>query len=66
MKHKAMLQEKVQTLFATIEAAEKCEEQEQVGQDLAELSEAPTLTSEKLEAAVQQLEAKLPGRRKSL
>jgi len=39
--------------------AEKQEEHEQAGQDLSELGEASSLTSEKLEAAVQQLEAKL-------
>ncbi|WP_338552557.1 IS1182 family transposase [Paenibacillus sp. KS-LC4] len=59
VKHKAKLQEKVRTLFATIEAAEKQEELEQAGEDLTELGEASALTSEKLEAAVQQLEAKL-------
>ncbi len=59
VKQKAKLQEKVQTLFAAIEEAEKQEEHEQAGQDLAELGEASSLTSEKLEAAVQQLEAKL-------
>jgi len=59
VKQKAKLQEKVRTLFTTIEEAEKQEEQEQVGQDLAELGEASSLTSEKLEAAVQQLEARL-------
>lgn len=59
VKQMAKLQEKVRTLFTTIEVAEKQEEQEQAGQDLPELGEASTLTSEKLEAAVQQLEAKL-------
>ncbi|TMV47054.1 IS1182 family transposase [Paenibacillus mesophilus] len=59
VKQKAKLQEKVRTLFTTIEVAEKQEEHEQAGQDLPELGEASTLTSEKLEAAVQQLEAKL-------
>jgi hypothetical protein len=59
VKQKAKLQEKVQTLFATIEAVEKQEENEQAGQDLAELGEASVVTSEKLEAAVQQLETKL-------
>jgi transposase len=53
-----------QTLFTTIEATEKQEENEQAGQDLAELGEASALTSEKLEAAVQQLEAKLQSRPK--
>ncbi len=64
MKQKAKLQEKVKTLFATIEAAEKQEDQEQAGQDLAELVEASELTSEKLESAVQQLEASLQTRPK--
>ncbi|WP_256720446.1 MULTISPECIES: transposase [Paenibacillus] len=40
VKHKAKLQEKVQTLFSTIEEAEKQEEHERVGQDLAELGES--------------------------
>ncbi len=64
MKQKAKLQEKVQTLFATIQAAETQEEQEQAGQDLAELGEASALTSEKLESAIGQLEAKLQARPK--
>lgn len=59
VKQKARLQEKVRTLFATIEETEKKEEQEQAGQDLAELDGASSLTSEKLEKAVQQLEEKL-------
>ncbi|MBW4837915.1 MAG: IS1182 family transposase [Paenibacillaceae bacterium] len=59
VKQKARLQEKVRTLFATIEETEKKEEKEQAGQDLAELGGAPSLTSEKLEKAVQQLEEKL-------
>jgi transposase len=59
---KAKLQEKVQTLFATIEEAEKQEEQDRGGQDLIELGEASSLTSDKLEAAVQQLEAKLQAK----
>jgi len=62
VKHKVKLQEKVQTLFAIIEAAERREEQEQAGQDLAELGETASLTSEKLEAAVQQLEKKLQSK----
>ncbi len=64
VKQKAKLQEKVHTLFATIEAAEKQEENEQSGQDLAELGEATTLTSEKLESAIQQLEGDLQSRPK--
>ncbi|MGG3533888.1 IS1182 family transposase, partial [Paenibacillus rhizolycopersici] len=59
VKQKAKLEEKVRTLFATIEETERKEEQEQPGQDLAELGEASSLTSEKLEKAVQQLEEKL-------
>ena len=64
VKHKAKLQEKVQTLFATIEEAEKQEEQEHVGQDLTELGEASAITSEKLETAVQQLEEQLQDKAK--
>jgi transposase len=64
VKHKMKLQEKVKTLFATIEESEKQEEQEQSGQDLAELGEASALTSEKLEAAVRQLEAQLQSQPK--
>ncbi|GAB7053921.1 hypothetical protein JCM16163A_06670 [Paenibacillus sp. YK5] len=59
VKHKAKLQEKVKTLFASIEAAEQQEEQEEQGRDLSELGEAASLTSEKLEKAVQKLEEKL-------
>ncbi|MBM6998516.1 IS1182 family transposase [Paenibacillus sp. DXFW5] len=59
VKQKAKLEEKVRTLFATIEETERKEEQEQPNQDLAELGEASSLTSEKLEKAVQQLEEKL-------
>ncbi|MDQ0896706.1 IS1182 family transposase [Paenibacillus sp. V4I7] len=59
VKHKAKLQEKVQTLFATIEEAEKQEEQMHVGQDLSELGGASEITSEKLEIAVKQLEERL-------
>jgi transposase len=59
VKHKARLEEKVKTLFAHIEEAERQEEQEQQGRDLLELGEASTITSEKLEKAVQQLEEKL-------
>nr|WP_224753396.1 transposase [Paenibacillus terricola] len=64
VKQKAKLQEKVKTLFATIEASEQQEEQDQSGHDLAELGEASSLTSEKLEVAVQQLEAQLQSRPK--
>ncbi|MGG1556444.1 IS1182 family transposase [Paenibacillus ferrarius] len=64
VKHKAKLQEKVQTLFATIEEAENQEEREHVGQDLSELGEASEITSEKLEIAVKQLEEKLQAKPK--
>jgi transposase len=64
VKHKMKLQEKVKTLFATIEESEKQEEQEQSGQALPELGETSALTSEKLEAAVRQLEAKLQSQPK--
>ncbi|GLX66408.1 hypothetical protein MU1_07520 [Paenibacillus glycanilyticus] len=53
------LQEKVQTLFAAIEEAEKQEDQALNNLDLPELGEASAITSEKLEQAVQQLENKL-------
>jgi len=59
VKHKAKLEEKVKTLFASIEEAERKEEQESQGKDLPELGEGTTLTSEKLEKAVKQLEEKL-------
>ncbi|MFI2857466.1 hypothetical protein ACH6EH_09980 [Paenibacillus sp. JSM ZJ436] len=52
VKHKARLQQKVQTLFAAIEENEQQEEREHTGQDLPELGEASSLTSEKLESAV--------------
>ncbi|HEY2494142.1 MAG TPA: hypothetical protein VGI33_14710 [Paenibacillus sp.] len=39
VKHKVKLQEKVQTLFATIEETQKHEDLEYKGQDLAELGE---------------------------
>ncbi|CAN7761917.1 hypothetical protein LJR153_007098 [Paenibacillus sp. LjRoot153] len=42
-------QEKVQTLFATIEYVEKQEEHEQTEQDLSKIGEAPSMTSQKLE-----------------
>jgi transposase len=64
VKQKAKLQEKVKTLYTTIEATEKQEDQEQAGQDLVELGEASELTSKKLESAVQQLEANLQNRPK--
>ncbi|BBI32782.1 hypothetical protein KCTCHS21_21810 [Cohnella abietis] len=59
VKHKMKLQEKVQTLFTTIETAEKQEDSALHGQDLLELGDAATLTSEKLETAVKQLEISL-------
>jgi hypothetical protein len=59
VKHKANLEEKVKTLFATIEAAEQEEEQAAQGKDLLELGEDAQVTSKKLEQAVQKLEAKL-------
>ena len=58
-KHKSKLQENVQALFATIEDAEKQEEAEHQGKDLPELSEVSEMSSEKLEEAVQKLEAQL-------
>ncbi|KAE9032729.1 hypothetical protein PF010_g33405, partial [Phytophthora fragariae] len=59
VKHKAKLQEKVKTLFATIEETEKQEEREHGNQDLGELGEAAEITSEKLETAVKKLEERL-------
>jgi transposase len=59
VKHKMKLQEKVQTLFATITEAEKQEDSEYLGQDLLELGDAAALTSEKLEIAVKHLEVSL-------
>ncbi|NGP58031.1 IS1182 family transposase [Paenibacillus thiaminolyticus] len=59
VKHKAKLQEKVQTLFAAIEEAEKQEEGTHGGKDLLELGESSSITSEKLEQAVKQLEERL-------
>ncbi|MBP1155784.1 transposase [Paenibacillus sp. PvR052] len=64
VKHKAKLQEKVQTLFASIEEAERQEEQERQNQDLLELGESSSITGEKLEKAVQQLEEKLKAKPK--
>lgn len=48
VKHKAKLQEKVQTLFATIEETEKQEERAHGGGDLYELGETSKIMSEKL------------------
>lgn len=59
VKHKAKLQEKVHTLFATIEEAEKQEDRTHGGRDLCELGESSEITSEKLELAVKQLEERL-------
>ncbi|MCK9860875.1 IS1182 family transposase, partial [Paenibacillus sp. ATY16] len=59
VKQKMKLQEKVQTLFAAIEEAEKQEDQALNNLDLPELGEASAITSEKLEQAVQRLESKL-------
>lgn len=59
VKQKAKLQENVQTLFATIEEAEKQEDRAHGGQDLLELGESAAITSEKLENAVKQLEERL-------
>lgn len=59
VKQQAKLQEKVQTLFATIMESERQDEQEHAGQDLPELGEAAQMTSEKLAEAVSRLEAKL-------
>ncbi|MNF96175.1 hypothetical protein D3C84_789570 [compost metagenome] len=53
------LQEKVQSLFAAMEEAEKQEDQALNNSDLPELGEASAITSEKLEQAVQRLENKL-------
>jgi transposase len=59
VKQKMKLEEKVRTLFATIEESEKQEEHEHSGHDLLEMSEETTLTSDKLETAVKKLEASL-------
>ncbi|WP_080836728.1 IS1182 family transposase [Cohnella massiliensis] len=59
VKHKAKLQEKVQTLFAAIEEAEKQDEGTHDGKDLLELGESSSITGEKLEQAVKQLEERL-------
>jgi transposase len=65
VKHKAKLQDKVKTLFESIEALERAEEQEHGGKDLAELGEDAELTSEKLNAAVERLEAVLKEKPKA-
>jgi transposase len=59
VKQKMKLQEKVKTLFATIEEAQKEEDRAHAGHDLSELGEATKITSEKLERAVKSLEEKL-------
>lgn len=63
-KHKARLQEKVRALFASIDEAERQEEQEQQDRVLLELGESSQITSEKLEKAVQQLEEQLQAKLK--
>jgi len=65
VKQQAKLQEKVQTLFATIAESERQDEQEHAGQDLPELGEATQITSEKLAEAVSRLEAKLQQKPKN-
>ncbi|MGO4110237.1 IS1182 family transposase [Paenibacillus sp. YAF4_2] len=65
VKQKQKLQEKVQTLFAAIDEAEKQEDQALKNADLPELGEASSITSEKLEQAVQQLENKLQEKPKN-
>lgn len=62
--YKAKLQENVKSLFTAIELAEQQEEQALGKSDLPELGEASKLTSEKLESAVQQLEAQLKDKPK--
>ncbi|GIQ68567.1 IS1182 family transposase [Xylanibacillus composti] len=64
VKHKMRLQEKVKTLFASIEEAEKDEDRLHHSKDLNELGEEAELTSEKLETAVKQLEEKLQAKPK--
>lgn len=64
-KHKARLQEKVKALFASIEEAQRQEDAEQAGHDLPELGESSSITSEKLETALQQLEEKLQNKPKN-
>jgi len=59
VKHKAKLQEKVQTLFAIIAETEIQEDISFNGRDLYELGESSENTSEKLEIAVKQLEERL-------
>ncbi|NEW08998.1 hypothetical protein GK047_23680 [Paenibacillus sp. SYP-B3998] len=59
VRFKTKLQEKVQTLFVTIEEAEKQEDHAHSGQDLLELGYHTKLISEKLERAVEHLERSL-------
>jgi hypothetical protein len=59
IKHKMKLQEKVQTLFATIDETEKQEDREHDHQELSELGETAKITSEKLATAIERLEATL-------
>ncbi|WP_419890281.1 IS1182 family transposase [Paenibacillus xylanexedens] len=65
VKYQAKLQEKVHTLFQTIEAAESEEDALHAGTDLPELGEASALTAEKLEKAVEQLEESLQEKPKN-
>ena len=58
-RYKARLQAQVKELFDEIEENERRENQEYGGQDLTELGEAATLTSERLAEAVGRLEASL-------
>jgi transposase len=64
VKQKIKLQEKVKELFKVIEETEKQEEQEHGGQDLGELGQVSEITSEKLEAAVKQMEEQLQAKPK--
>ena len=65
VRQKAKLQEKVKTLFENIEKLEAAEEQEYGDTDLTELGESAELTSEKLTAAVERLEAVLQDKPKA-
>lgn len=65
VKQKAKLQEKVKALFEHIEDLEIAEGQEHGDADLAELGEIAELTSEKLTAAVERLEAVLQEKPKA-
>jgi len=65
VRQKANLQEKVKRLFDEIEAQEAAEEQEHGAADLSELGESAELTSERLTAAVERLEAVLKAKPKA-